>query len=189
MKKIMLGLFIIIFIAFQSFYYSSEALDRGDLRPIEEEYSIWLDKNEVPKIVKYTKNTLINAKEPMVWIITGDALFEGEGTMIWYSMTHGDSFVETALPFAPYKLFSKTVRIEDEIVIQGVPVDIKVISRTRKATTWIPTYQFTFSYKDNLYRVEFRTELESHQYQTGETELHQDHLEVYVEYLEKHILF
>ena len=40
MKKIMLGLFIIIFIAFQSFYYSSEALDRGDLRPIEEEYSI-----------------------------------------------------------------------------------------------------------------------------------------------------
>lgn len=168
-------------------YYSIEYLDRADFTAIEEEYSLNLDMKEAWSVVKCSKNTIINAKSPMIGIINSIPLFPNEYTWIRIEMTHGNSLIETVLPFAPAKLAQK-VRMTKSLLIDETSVHLSVISNTKRDGLYVPYYQFVFQDNGHLYRIQFKTEGQNHQYHSDDYDLNKEDLSVYLDWIQSHVL-
>lgn len=186
-RNLLLVLFIVIFLGFQYLYYSIEYLDRADFTAIEEEYSLNLDMKEAWSVVKCSKNTIINAKSPMIGIINSIPLFPNEYTWIRIEMTHGNSLIETVLPFAPAKLAQK-VRMTKSLLIDETSVHLSVISNTKRDGLYVPYYQFVFQDNGHLYRIQFKTEGQNHQYHSDDYDLNKEDLSVYLDWIQSHVL-
>ena len=186
-RNLLLVLFIVIFLGFQYLYYSIEYLDRADFSAIEEEYSLNLDMKEAWSVVKCSKNTIINAKSPMIGIINSIPLFPNEYTWIRIEMTHGNSLIETVLPFAPAKLAQK-VRMTKSLLIDETSVHLSVISNTKRDGLYVPYYQFVFQDNGHLYRIQFKTEGQNHQYHSDDYDLNKKDLSVYLDWIQSHVL-
>ena len=179
-RNIALGLLLFVFFVIQYFWYGTQYLSIDEMPELCKEYSMNELSNEW-RIEKHTKYTLINRKEPMIHFRGVISLFPNESAVVNICTTHGDELIETALPFSPYVLASKTM-IEEEITVNGIVIKVEAIT-TSKKEAYTPTYRLTFSKDGNLYRVQFYISSDkADQYEINETELHLDVFEKYLEY-------
>lgn len=188
MKRIIYWIFSIILITSCIIYsctYTTTSLDESAKDELELKYDLVFSNAEW-RIQKYKQNNLLFWNRKVIYIARNcseETIFP-EGTQL-VSLTLGeDEIFSITLPWV--KSYDK-VMVEESLDRHGIQGKVEVIYANRNEIdeeNYRPMYRFTFTYNDLNFIIEFENGTrECSSYNIYNTEIKQDELDAYLEYI------
>lgn len=190
-KKLILFLSICFIVIWQFFWYSPSSVDLDDYEAIQNKYNLHLE-DENWRCNYYTKNTIINFNPPYYRFVNFFVeLFKDEeepfNTKVTVEVTEGDTIFNTAHSDMVGTNYLDRIVFTQSITHNNLSIDIEMLNDTVPVdvpNSYSTECKMKFKYNDYLYHVSFWN-YSRVTYTFDETEIHEDELQIYLDYLDE----